>query len=348
MLFVFELDIINPIMKRILLFLISLFTGIGLFFWIGKIVGWQEIKNAFLVFTGWKGIIIFILTFLTALIGNWKWREILKWQKVEISFWELFKSYLAGFSVMFLAPVLVWGGEVLRGYILRQKNKVPWPKLMASIFIDRILEWTVNLVIIFLGVLLFLYKIGLPPKNLLIIFGGAFVIFSFGIFYFYFKAFKKESLARFFLKITGLKNFSRSNAIMEAENEVFDFFRLEGKSTRKAFVLSFFRALVMHLRTWILIIFLSKKIDILSALSVLGFTYLAAMIPLPAALGSHEAIQTFAFNSLGLGSSTAAAFTMIIRGAELLLAFLGLAMLFKVGVSFIKNLLFKDTKIIHQ
>ena len=104
----------------------------------------------------------------------------------------------------------------------------------------------------------------------------------------------------------------------------------------------------MHLRTWILIIFLSKKIDILSALSVLGFTYLAAMIPLPAALGSHESIQTFAFNSLGLASSTAAAFTMIIRGAELLLAFLVLAMLFKVGVSFIKNLLFKDTKIIHQ
>ena len=97
----------------------------------------------------------------------------------------------------------------------------------------------------------------------------------------------------------------------------------------------------MYFRAWLLIDFLGKNISALSALSVLGFTYLAAMIPIPTALGSHEIIQTFAFNSLGLGVSTAAAFTMIIRVAELMVALLGVIILFSLGIRLIKNNIFK-------
>lgn len=97
----------------------------------------------------------------------------------------------------------------------------------------------------------------------------------------------------------------------------------------------------MYLRSWFLILFLGKSISALPALSILGFTYLAAMIPIPTALGSHEAIQTFAFNSLGLGLSTATAFTMIIRGAELIIALTGVAILFQLGIILLRKALFK-------
>ena len=97
----------------------------------------------------------------------------------------------------------------------------------------------------------------------------------------------------------------------------------------------------MYFRTWLLILFLGKEISGLPVFSILGFTYLAVMVPIPTALGSHEAIQTFAFNSLGLGLPTATAFTMIIRGAELLIALVGVIILLRLGVIFLKNLLFK-------
>lgn len=187
-------------MKKFLLFLISLLIGIGLFFWIIKTVGWQEIKNAFLVFTGWHGLVIFGLTLLMMLIGNWKWKEILKGENIKTSFRELFRPYLAGFAVMFLAPILLLAGEIFRGYILKAKNFVPWSKGMASVFIDRITEWTANLVVIFFGILFFLYTIGLPPRNLGIIFGGAFLLFAFGISIFYFKTIKRESMAKISFK----------------------------------------------------------------------------------------------------------------------------------------------------
>lgn len=328
-------------MKKLFLFLISLFIGIGIFLWIGKTVGWSEISSAFLLFTGIHGIIIFSLTLLVLLIGNRKWQEILKAQNVKISFFELFKAFLAGFSVMFLAPVLVWVGEILRGYVIRRKNKVAWSKIMASVFIDRILEWTINLIVIVLGSFYFLYKIGLPSKNLSMIFGGVFLAFFLAIAYFYFKVSKKESIVKFLFKITGFKEYNQNNLLFEAEKEIFDFFKWENSSIKKSFAISFLRAGVMCLRAWVLILFLGKNIEFLSSLSILGFTYLAAMIPIPTALGSHEAIQSFAFNSLGLNVSAATAFTMIIRAAELLFALAGLVIILNTGVIFIKNLFLK-------
>jgi uncharacterized protein (TIRG00374 family) len=325
-------------MKKFLLFLFSLLIGAGILIWIGEVVGWREIGKAFSVFAGWEGIVIFFLTLLMILVGTWKWKEILKGEEIKISFKGLLNPYLAGFSLMFLAPILVWGGEVFRAYILKEKHSTPWLKGMASIIIDRILEWTVNLFIIFFGIIFFLYKINIPPKNLGIIFGGVFLVFFLGISFFYFKTFKKESVAKAFGKIFNNKLDSQP---LEIEKEIFNFFKLNKIPMWKAIGISFLRSAVMYLRAWVLILFLGKNIGALSVLSILGFTYLAAMIPIPTSLGSHEAIQTFAFNSLGLGLSTATAFTMIIRGAELLIALAGLVVVFHFGLKMIKKTIFK-------
>ena len=321
-------------MKKVLLLLFSFIIGIALFVWIAKMVGLDEIKKAFLVFTGWQGLVILGLTLLMALIGNWKWREILKGGGTNVSFMSLFNVYLAGFSIMFLAPILLWGGEVFRSYILKERNNVPWTKGMASVIIDRFMEWTANLAVIFFGGLFFLLIIGFPPIKLGIIFGGVFLILLAGVFFFYFKCVKKESFVSLFIK-------NDQNKPFEIEKEVFSFFKVKKGAMWKALSLSFLRAGVMYTRTWFLILFLGKTIGALPVLSVLGFSYLAVMIPIPTALGSHEAIQTFAFGALGLGVSAATAFTMIIRGAELILSLAGITILFRLGVILIKNILFK-------
>ncbi len=321
-------------MKKFLLFLISLFTGFATFFWILNTVGWHGIKSALMVFTGWHGLAILGLTILMAIIGTWKWKEILKGGGTEISFTRLFGPYLAGFAIMFLAPVLIWAGEIFRVYVLKEKNNTPWSKGMASVIIDRILEWTANLTVIFFGAIFFSFYIGFPPTKLAIIFSGLFLIFLCGIVFFYFKSIKKESMVKFLYR-------GNNGEPLEAEKEIFAFFKLKSFSMWKAIALSFLRAGIMYLRAWILIGFLGKSISALAALSVLGFNYLAIMIPIPAAIGSHEVIQTFAFNSLGLGAATATAFTMIIRAAELMIALAGIAALLRLGVFLVKNRLVK-------
>ena len=326
-------------MRKLLLFLVSLLIGIILFVWIGGTIGWQEMKNAFLVFTGWQGIVILFFTFLMALIGTWKWREVIRETGAKISFQDTWRAYLASFSIRYLAPVLIVGAEFFQGYILKKKNSIPWSQGMASVIIDRILEWTVNLAVIFFAGMFFLLMIGFPPMKLVIIFSSISLIFLVAVCFFYFKAFKKESIAKVFGKIF---NHKLDNQLLDIEKEIFNFFKLSKKRIIwKVFGLNFLRAGVMLLRTWLLIVFLGKSIGLLPALSVLGFTYLALTIPIPTALGSHEVIQAFAFSSLNLGAATATAFTMIIRGAELMVAFLGIAILFHLGTFLIKDTFFK-------
>ena len=109
-------------MKKALLFLVSLLIGVGLFIWIGKIVGWQEIKRAFLVFTGWQGMTIFGLTVTMALIGTWRWKEILKGVDVKLSFGEVWKAYIASFSIRFLFPIVITGAEIFQGHVLKKSQ----------------------------------------------------------------------------------------------------------------------------------------------------------------------------------------------------------------------------------
>ncbi|MFH1401524.1 MAG: lysylphosphatidylglycerol synthase transmembrane domain-containing protein, partial [Parcubacteria group bacterium] len=311
-------------------------------FWILKVVGWQEIKDSLRIFTGWKGFIIVFLTLVIALVNNWKWREILRGENIKISFGKLFSVYLAGYALMFLAPIIIWGGEILRGYLLKKKNFIPWSKGMASIVIDRIFEWTANLTVIILGICFFLSKISIIPRNLEVLFGILLFFFLAAIIYFYLKVFNKKSAIKSLAGFLGLKKIEEKSTLMETEKEIFLFFRIKNKFMWKALVLSFLHAAAMLARIWLAIVFLGKSIGLVQSLSILGFNYIAVMIPIPAALGSHEAIQTLVFSALGLGRSNATAFAMIVRGAEIMLSLSGVAILFKLGVDFVKKLLFKE------
>jgi len=322
-------------MKKLFLFLIFFLIGIGLFLWVVKFVGWQEIKNSFLVFTGWQGLIILFLSALIILVGTWKWKEILKGENADVPFKDLFGVYLAGFSIMYLLPMMIFGGEIFRGYILKKRNSLAWPKGIASSIIDRILDWTIILIIIFLGTISFLFTIGLPSKRMGIIFGGTFLFFLAAISFFYFKTFKRESIAKLFIKFFNHKYSNKGP--FEIEREIFTFFKLRKAAMWKSFFLSFLGGAISFLRAWLLINFLGKTIGFSPSLSILGFHYLAGILPIPASIGIQETAQVFVFNSLGLKAETGTVFTMIIRGAELIFAFLGIFILFRLGFKLLEN-----------
>jgi len=328
-------------MKKLLFFLAALSIGILLLIWIGRTVGWQEIKNAILVFSGWQGLVILSLTVLIILMGVWEWKIILRGENINISFRDLFRPYLAGFSIMYLASILIIGREAFRSYVLKKKHSVSWSKGIASAIIDRTLDFTTELVFIFFGIIFFLLLVGFPPRNLGIIFGSMFLIPVAGISFFYFKILKKESIANFFIKIF-VPKYQNNNAPLQTEKEIFDFFRIKNKYMWLGFGLTFLEKVIKLLRTWLLVLFLGKNINFLAAVSILGFSYLAMMVPIPANLGSHEVVQVFVFDSLGMGAGAGAAFTMIIRGAELIIALFGVFILFRLGSGLLRESFLKQ------
>jgi len=318
------------IIKKTTFFLFSLAIGCALLFWVIKSVGWLEIRKAFLSFKAWQALVLIALTLFIPVIGTWRWREVLEGEGIDLKFKKLFRLYLAGFPFMFFFPMILMSGEIFRGYALRKKYSVAWPKAMASIVIDRILDWTIGLIIVFTGIVFFLFRIGLPPRRITLIFGATFLILGTAFFLFYLKSFRKESI----LKLFGINN----GKAIEVENSIFHLFKFKTLILR-IFSLSAVIGLIKLLRIWLLVIFLGKIISFMTAISFLGFFYLAIMLPIPASLGSHELIQTFAFRSLGLGAGTAPAFTMILRGADLVLALVGGVALIKLGWELLRSTL---------
>jgi uncharacterized protein (TIRG00374 family) len=319
-----------------------LLVGAGLFFWVIRAVGWQDVKTAFSRFTFWQALIIIGLTAIIALIDNWKWQVVLKSQRIVLSFKALWKIYLGSYVIRFFTPVAFIGGEVFRSYVLSKNHSVDWVKGVASVIIDRILTYTIYLLIIIWGICLLLLRVGLLPRNIMFYLGGMLFLFGFVIIVFYFKIFKKQSIIKVFLKKLPLKgNGQRIDKALALEKEVFNFFKFKEKTMWQGMILSILRTLFMLLRTWFLVIFLNKAIGLASAVFLLSFTLLSAMIPIPANLGAHDVAQAFAFNALGLGAGTGAAFTMIIRGAEALIALLGFVFLFKLGLELWKKSILK-------
>jgi len=327
-------------MKRVLFFLISLSIGTGLLIWTTSFIGWEKIALAFKVFSFKAGIIILSLTILANLIRSWRWKTILKSQGYNVHILRVLEYYLSGNAITFFIPMVIFGGEIFRGYDLKEKYGMPWSKSIASVVVDRILELTIYALVTILGVIIFLFYATPSYKTGIIIFSTVFlVIAAMGLFYF--KSFRRESIIRFFLKKFNAKNLNGADTAIEVEKEIFQYFRPNKKIMWQGFSLSLMVEFVLWARTFLLILFLGKNISVLLALSVVAFSSLALTLPIPAALGSHDAVQSFVFTTLGLGAGTGAAFVLVIRGAELVLALIGLFFFFRFGVQFLQSLLLK-------
>ncbi len=321
-------------MKKFLLFLFSFLIGGGLFWWILKTVGWGQIWLVFKTFSIQSGIIILALTVASVLIRSWRWKTILKSQGYNIPVLKVLEYYISGNSISFLMPMVIFGGEIFRGYDLKDKYSMPWSKSIASVIIDRILEITIYSIIIILGVIFFICRANFPSKEMgLIIFLIVFIIIVL-MAIFYFRSFRKKSIIPFFFKKKNGTNSTNPETVVEIEKEILKYFRPKEKTMWEGFGFTVLSETALLFRTILLILFFGKSIGILSAVSILGFSSIATLLPIPAAIGSHEAVQTFVFTGLGLGAGAATAFTMILRGADLVVALFGVVFLFRFGFQF--------------
>lgn len=331
-------------MKKFIFFLFFLSIGIVLFGWIIDSVGWEKIQLSFSYFSVWEGLVILLLTILSVLTRSVRWKTILSSQQCKVPFLRVFEYYLSGLSIVFFFPIVIFGGEIFRGYDLKKKYFIPWHKSIASVIIDKILEITVYIIAAIFGLsFFFLRATHISQRFFVTIFLGIFLS-SILISILYFKIFRKESIILSLLKRFNLRNANGAETIIEVEKEIFTYFGQSKKVILPGLALSFLHELLLIIRTALLILFLGKKTGILLAVSVVSFSSLAMIIPIPAALGSHEAIQSFVFNSFGLGADTALAFVFIIRGVEFVVALFGAVFFFKFGMQMLESFVARKIK----
>jgi len=312
-------------MKKLLFFLVSSLAGIGLFAWAIEKIGWDQIWATFRGFSVWSVFVILGLSILIVLIGSWKWQVILKSQGYRLPFAKVFRAYLIGFSLDYLTPFAMFGGEIVRGYSLKE-DSLTWEKIIASIGADKILDCIAIFFTITSGLLLFNDRFSSSLVGPKIILAALLLIISV-ILFFYFKVKKKESVVKFFIELIGLEKSKSGEAVVRVEKEIFSIFR-QKKHLAEISLLTVLRLAVLLIRHWVLLYLLGMNIDLFGAFSILSFTFLTYFFPTPALLGSHEVVQSFVFPFYGFRSGAGAAFTLALRIGDLFAAFGGLIFLF--------------------
>ena len=340
--------------KQILVFLFSLLVGTIIFLGVAKFVGLEEIKSSFSTFTWWEWLVVLLFNLTYLFLEVLGWKIVLAAQGHRVSFKNLVFPYFIAYGVAFFAPVIFLAGEILQGYFLKKKITISWADSLISIFIDRFLQLTVNLVIFSIGfILLILYGGGSLPLRLAILLKVVFLLSLTSLVYFYIRIFKKGSILKFIFKIFGLRHLLFTNfgaKSLEIENKIHQFFRKK-KRFYQAIIIDALRGLTMIVGVSFLVFFLDKRVIVWPSFSILGSTYLATLIPIPAALGTHELIQLFTFHIFGLSEGSSIVFVNIWRIVQGIIALFGMAILVKFILSSFKDIfvskinLFKKRKI---
>ena len=313
-------------MRKLLIALFSFILGMALFLWVVNTIGWRRVVEILQsTFSFSEFVTLLLVTVGIVGVGILRWKVILKSLGHDVPFLALIPSYLVGFCISFVAPMIVFGGEVFRAFALQSAKGVPTGKGVASAVIERFVEFTISFFVIVAGVLTLLaHTTVLPPHVLLLLVAGVSSLGAF-IFFFYIKSFRKESILKIFFHKW------KNNYLLEGEKEVFQFFRLTNMGLWKALGLSLMREALAFLRTWLIVIFLGKFLSFFALLSVLGFYLLSVLSPFPGALGIHDTLQAFVFDTFQSEAAMGAAFALIVRILEGSIALVGVFMLFPTG-----------------
>ena len=318
-------------MKKLIFSILSLLLGLILFFWLFNQIGWHGIKQTFSQLSGVGGIIAFILAVFYTLFGALRWREILKNKGFHFSVKELYGSYLASFAITYLAPLIFFGGEVFRGYILNQKKqeKNSLGKGIAASMIDGIFEYASEFLIVVCGIIALFFTIDLKI-NILYILIGSVVLIILGIIFYYFFI-KKKSLIKIFFKTDD----NNHGAIIE--KEIISFFDFKNHFFQKAALFSFVKIMLRFFQYWILLEFLGESVSLVFAISTLGVSVLSMLLPVSADIGTHDFGLALLFEKMGLGREAGVVFASVIRGINLILSVFGIVFLIKTGIQMFQD-----------
>lgn len=325
--------------KREWFILLSFLVAGLIIYFVFQKIGTQEIWQAFLSFSPWGIFWVLILTVLYHLTATWRLQAILKDRGYFVSTKEVFSAWLASFAIAYFTPIATMADGVLRVYILKEKNSVPWKENIISNVIDEILDGTIFFFAIIVGIVfLILHTLTIPVKLWMVILILLFPIG--GIAFFYFRAFKSQSMLKIIEKPLQkiFKNAMFSKAF-SWEKELLSFFDPKNKNMWRAIMFSFARGIVNWIRCWVLLLFLGIPLGWIGSLIVIGFANLAYVLPLPAAIGSHEAIQAFIFSNLGLQTHSAVAFTLILRAFDILIGIVGIFIAFRFGAKRLRRII---------
>jgi len=255
----------------------------------------------------------------------------------------LTKILLVGYAVSYITPVVYVGGELFRGYLLRERYMVSWPKALSSIFIDKVLEAAIWISVIFLAATVFILQSGITSLSKIVAMSlVSILIFAGFLAVVYICSFKKKSLVHLLFTKVLKPDGSIVRFLYDIEENFFIFFSLKNKkSIIWAMELAVLKYIILWVRNIFLIFYLVHIFSLSGSIIGLGFTYISYLAPIPAGIGAQEGLLSLVFSRIGFEPGMGTVFTLLLRGAEMFAVGAGLFFLVRWGMG---RFIFQITK----
>lgn len=330
-------------MKKTIFYVGSLVVGLALFIGVILHVGFDNVWRTLNYFSISKWFVILLLNAVQFSLMLYRWKIILWSQGHHVRFGQLIGSKLVGFTADYLAPASNVGGEAIRAYVLKRDTGVPFSRGLASIIIDKIIDFSYALPFVLFGIFYMLVHFSLSGRLIavLLVISLAF-IFLLGFFY-YQVVYKKKAFFSSIIRFVQLHRLSfiakAMNKIGEFEEIIIKFFQHDRKTFYRCLWISFLGGCLGIAGFWLIIYFLGIQASVLDALLIGILSILTFLVPIPGSFGSTETGLVLVFVMLGFQADQGVAFTLIFRSVDFIKIGFGLLYFshfgLKIGQAFI-------------
>jgi uncharacterized protein (TIRG00374 family) len=321
--------------KLLFLALASFFV---LFFWLLQWAGIQEMAAALLNINPVYVPLIILLPFATLLVYGVRWNLLLKSVGINTRWGVVYKYAFIGAAFNNITPMVRFGGEPLKCYLLSKEISVGKRTVLASLAMDSLITGISLLVLIYLGaVSLALFRIlDLFMLNMILtiiilpLFLGAYMLYN------------RRLLAAASRRFSGLvRRFSPESA-KELPEIVMAFRDNIGNCLRRydiiaaALVLALAERALEVLGLYVVFQALGISLDVFLSAIVLGVGVIAGLLPfLPGGLVAYESTTIIVLRLFNVSPALAATSILMWRGVTYwLVTAIGLALGWMRGVRF--------------
>lgn len=299
----------------------------GLLWWALRDAPLTEIWTAIRHFQAWQIAVILMIDLFLYSFVTLRWWTIVQAEAKHVPYLPLLGVRVAVFGISYYTLGPQVGGEPLQVFSLQRKYGISFTRAVASVLLDKLLEFLVNFLLLGLGLTAVLRAGILAESRMqfivsMVILVTLVLVPSIHLFLLYNRRYPITVLLHtlpFIHKNSKLVRFLRA-----AEWMAGTFCQRHLRALLGALGASLLAAVLMLTDYTLMLSFLGIHLPVWQ--KVAGWTagWLAFLIPLPGGLGALEASQVFALGRFGVSAAAALSVALLMRGRDLLIAGIGL------------------------
>ena len=318
--------------------LLALASFAFIFFWLVRSAGIQEVTAAIITINPFYIPFIILLPFAMLLVYGARWKMLLRASGVEAGWRVVYKYAIIGAAFNNITPMVRFGGEPVKCYLLSREISVHKRRVLASLAMDSLITALSLMILIYLGLVsLAMFNI-LDWLALYVILLIIMLPLSVGSYILYDKralSAVSSRLARTVSRFSSRAGENLPESMMRFRDNIRDSLKKRDVMA-KAFVLALVERMLEVTGLYLIFQSLGIPFDLFMSAIVLGVGVVAGLIPLlPGGIVVYESVTTVVLRLFNVSPALAATSILLWRGAPYwLITGVGMAMSWLMGIRF--------------